>query len=103
MSKSDKLLARAKRCQIRIMRGQLAMNVREYNLAHRSFARKHRQGHPPKLLRALRSLVHALESGDVGIAQRGPASGGHGGRHNDSRKGNARSGALALHTARALD
>lgn len=99
MSKSDKLLARAKRCQIRIMRGQLAMQVREYNLAQRSFARKHRQGHPPKSLRALGSLVRALALGDGRIEH---ASRRRKGSH-DSRKGNPGSGALALHTAPALD
>ena len=67
-----RLLARAKRNQLRMMRGILAAEMRDFQKLQRQKAREHRQRHPCKETRAIRSLMHELAR----VAAHGPAGEG---------------------------
>lgn len=73
MSKYERVLERAKRAQARMLRGIVAAKVREFNRAQRAGQRKHRQSHPVKEARAIRSLMHEMTY----AALHGHGSGSH--------------------------
>lgn len=61
MSKVMALKDRTQACLLRILRGQLQMEMREFRSAQRSAASKGRQRHMAKPARLLRGLVAELD------------------------------------------
>jgi hypothetical protein len=59
-TRAGRLLERARRCQLRMMRANLKVRMAEFHKAQRAIARVQRQRQPCKEARAVRSLMHEL-------------------------------------------